>query len=497
MAPAASAATSLGGLNFAPAAGTDVSPINFTTVSSGAAKGCPAGATNVRGVINGPGGWTNIAALSNTTSRGVDHQRLQRAGRGHLLWACPGERLDHRRWCLQRSDHLPEPTGQYAHGTVRRGHQFHDPERVSHDLSCDVNGHGTTALTVTPASPQNTGVPVTLAATVSPAPTDGGTVQFKDGSVSVGAAATVDASGHASVTTSTLASGSHSFTAVFTPSSGSASPGSTSAASAYTVNGSLGHCRASSVPASVVQNAPANFTVTLSPSNATGTVTLKEGTTVLGTSPVSSGSATIPVTFATTGTHDVVAYYTPDSVNFAAAQSAPVAVTVTAPVPPANSETIETTIAGGTLTLSIANSTTVVLPTPTLDQAAGLLVTSGAINPVTVTDTRAGAPGFVVSGQVTDFLSRYQADQRLQPRLDPRRRSTSPPAWASPPVRPFHPPPVSSRVSPRQTPRWVLSRRAAGHQRSRWPRHHAPRCRPSRSSLRPTPRSARTTRRSP
>jgi hypothetical protein len=101
----------------------------------------------------------------------------------------------------------------------------------------------------------------------------------------------------------------------------------------------------------------------------------------------------------------VVAYYTPDSVNFAAAQSAPVAVTVTAPVAPANSETIETTIAGGTLTLSIANSATVVLPTPTLDQAAGLLVTSGAMNPVTVTDTRAGAPGFVVSGQVTDFLS--------------------------------------------------------------------------------------------
>jgi len=38
-----------------------------------------------------------------------------------------------------------------------------------------------------------------------------------------------------------------------------------------------------------------------------------------------------------------------------------------------------------------------------LTSRAGLLVTTGAINPVTVTDTRAGAPGFTVNGVVTDF----------------------------------------------------------------------------------------------
>jgi hypothetical protein len=403
-APAASAATaSIGGLNFAPATGSDVSPINFTTVTSGAAKGCPTGSTNVRGIVNGPGGWTNIAVLSNTNSGVSTTSDFSEPLADTFSGLAQANGLTVLAGAYNVQIICQNRLGTTQYGTFDGLITFTSPTAFT-TTPVATGTATTTALSVSPASPQNSGVPVTLSATVSPAPTDGGSVQFKDGSANVGVAQTVSSSGAVSVTTSTLASGSHSFTAVFTPSSGSASLGSTSPATAYTVNGAS-TTAGLSAPSSMVQNTPANFNVTLSPSNATGSVTLKEGSAVLGTSPVSAGSATIAVTFATTGSHSVVAYYTPDSGNFAAAQSAPVAVNVTAPVTPSNGETVETTVTGGTLTLSIANISTVVLPTPTLDQSAGLLVTSGVMNPVTVTDTRAGAPGFVVSGQVTDFLS--------------------------------------------------------------------------------------------
>jgi phosphate ABC transporter phosphate-binding protein len=64
---------------------------------------------------------------------------------------------------------------------------------------------------------------------------------------------------------------------------------------------------------------------------------------------------------------------------------------------------IETSIAPGALVLSVSFDGPVLLPTPSMDVSAGLLVTRGAINPVTITDTRAGAPGFTVSAVVTDF----------------------------------------------------------------------------------------------
>ena len=73
----------------------------------------------------------------------------------------------------------------------------------------------TTALTVTPASPQIAGTTVTLKATVTPSGA-AGSVQFKDGATNIGAAVAV-AGGIAQTTTAALAAGAHSLTAVFTP----------------------------------------------------------------------------------------------------------------------------------------------------------------------------------------------------------------------------------------------------------------------------------------
>jgi hypothetical protein len=91
----------------------------------------------------------------------------------------------------------------------------------------------TTALTVSPAGHQTGGSPSTLTAVVSPS-SAAGKVQFKDGNANLGGQVTVSL-GTAHLTTSTLAAGTHSLKAVFTPTDSAAFATSTSAAVAYSV----------------------------------------------------------------------------------------------------------------------------------------------------------------------------------------------------------------------------------------------------------------------
>jgi len=67
------------------------------------------------------------------------------------------------------------------------------------------------------------------------------------------------------------------------------------------------------------------------------------------------------------------------------------------------SQTITTTVVDtGALTISVAGDE-VVLPSPELTEDGTALATSGAINPVTVTDLRTADPGWSLSGQLSDF----------------------------------------------------------------------------------------------
>ncbi len=91
----------------------------------------------------------------------------------------------------------------------------------------------TTTLTVAPASPQLAGTPVVLNAAVTPAGS-GGTVQFRDGAAALGAPAAVTA-GHATLSTAALAVGTHSLSAVFTPTTPAGGVPSTSAAVSFVV----------------------------------------------------------------------------------------------------------------------------------------------------------------------------------------------------------------------------------------------------------------------
>ena len=73
-----------------------------------------------------------------------------------------------------------------------------------------------TSLTASPSGSQAYGTSIQLTATVSPAVP--GTVQFKNGATNVGTPVTVNGSGIATTTTSTLPVGSDSLSAIFTPS---------------------------------------------------------------------------------------------------------------------------------------------------------------------------------------------------------------------------------------------------------------------------------------
>jgi hypothetical protein len=88
-----------------------------------------------------------------------------------------------------------------------------------------------TALAASPVGQQTGGSPVTLTATLTPS-TAVGTVQFKDGTTNLGSPVALS-SGSAQLVTSALAAGTHSLTAVFSPTDPGAFAASASTALPY------------------------------------------------------------------------------------------------------------------------------------------------------------------------------------------------------------------------------------------------------------------------
>jgi hypothetical protein len=182
------------------------------------------------------------------------------------------------------------------------------------------------------ANPSTPGQAITFSATLPAGAT--GSVTFLDGGTVIGTG-TINASGIASFTISTLASGSHSITASYGGDSGYSA--ATSAILLQVVG---------KIPTvtTITLSAPAQllhtgvtFTanVTAPSPNATGTVTFMDGTTVLGTSPLSANggvivslttnaNAALATTALVTGPHQIVAVYSGDS-TFAPSTSAPAA----------------------------------------------------------------------------------------------------------------------------------------------------------------------------
>lgn len=260
----------------------------------------------------------------------------------------------------------------------------------------------TTSLATVPASPVTVGTSVTITATVSPAAATG-SVQFFDGATSLGTSPV--SGGTASISTSAFTAGSHSLTATFT---GTGSFGSSTAGPvSFTVTGPATPTTtalAVSPASSAQQFSNVSLTATVSPT-AAGSVQFLDGSTALGTVAVSGGTANLTVSTLALGSHSLVAAFTPTNpAAFTASASDAIDYTITAFTGATATETITTTVEAGALVISVADSS-VVLASPTLNTAGDLLVTTGTLKPVTITDTRAGNFGWNVSGQVSDFLA--------------------------------------------------------------------------------------------
>ncbi len=152
----------------------------------------------------------------------------------------------------------------------------------------------------------------TVTATVnSQAGTPVGTVFFHDGDTLVGSAP-LDASGRASIPVS-LGIGAHALTASFFGTTGFAD--STSAAASVTVNPDATRLALTSSVNPAVTGQAVTFTATASAvapggGSPTGTITFKDGNTILGTVAIQSGGkATLTTSFAATGGHAITATY--------------------------------------------------------------------------------------------------------------------------------------------------------------------------------------------
>ena len=201
---------------------------------------------------------------------------------------------------------------------------------TSTELSYVVNAAGTgpatttTTVTANPASPTTSGTSVVFTATVTPSAA--GSVQFKDGTTNLGdpvqvTTGTTSATA-SSVATTTLATGAHPITAVFTPNDSNAFGPSTSTTLSYTVNAAgtplpTSIAVTSNVTSPTTTGTAVTFTATVTPNTAVGTVQFMNGTATMG-SPVgvsSSGTATYATSFGAANTYVVTAVFTPTSAS--------------------------------------------------------------------------------------------------------------------------------------------------------------------------------------
>ena len=133
-------------------------------------------------------------------------------------------------------------------------------------------------------------------------------------------------------------------------------------------------------------------------------VTVADGSaTVCTTTAADDGSwSCAPATALSNGAHSFTATST-DPTGLTSAASTPVTVTDIAAT---GTETITTTVTQqGGLTMSVPDNAPVVLPTPTLSSDGASLISTGSLNPVTVTDTRTDSPGWNITGQISDFTT--------------------------------------------------------------------------------------------
>ena len=217
--------------------------------------------------------------------------------------------------------------GSHSITAVYGGDSYYNSS-TSNLLTQTVNADSSTTTLSSSSNPSASGASVTFTATVAGAgATPTGTVTFKDGGATLGSG-TLNGSGQATFSTSSLSVGTHSITAVYggdSNYSGSTSPVLTQT---VTANSSSTAISSSVNPSTFGQSVTFTATVSGTGGTPTGTVTFKDGAATLGTGTLNgSGQTTFSTTSLTTGSHSITANYGGDS-NFASSVSAVLTQTV-------------------------------------------------------------------------------------------------------------------------------------------------------------------------
>jgi Bacterial Ig-like domain (group 3) len=262
----------------------------------------------------------------------------------------------------------------------------------------------TTALAAS-ASSVEAGTAVTFTAHVAPAAASG-SVNFMEGATTLGTGTL--AGGVATFSSSALAVGTHSVTAVY---AGVADyTGSTSTPVSVTVTTVASKSTTTTLSVSPVsgdayQSVAFTTTVTASSGAANGNVAFLDGTTSLGSLPVTAG---VVAAFSTNvlgaGAHSLTAVFT-GTAPYTNSTSAAISATYVL-VGASDEQTVVVTIPIGTITITTPYTpgAPLNLGTAVLDPADSTYSASAAFNNIVITDTRNGDPGFtasVVSGTFT------------------------------------------------------------------------------------------------
>ncbi|WP_194906164.1 Ig-like domain-containing protein [Catenulispora rubra] len=401
---AATASAATGTLTFSPSSGADSQVFNINTSDV-----CPAADPDIVGIISGGNFPSGAVAVKKEP---VSVLPAGPNGAGYAIAISNDLRTLATSYSVTKLDPNASGTTPYtidiqcvpALGTTVGG-DFSGQLTFSSETawSSASSKATTTTLGLAPTSPVTFGSQVTLTATVNPA---AGTVVFLDGTTALNATPVAVANGTATYQTSSLSVGTHSITAAFTSTDANFSS-STSTASSYVVNQVGPVATTTSLIATPgsgqVQGGNVNLTASVQPATAAGSIAFMDGTTTLGTVALTNGSAAFNTTTLALGTHSLTASFVPTNTTaFGASVSSAVPITITKFVPPTTTETITTTVDAGSLNISVPTGQ-VTLPDPALNSTGTLFTTSGSLETVTVTDNRAGNPGWTASGLATAF----------------------------------------------------------------------------------------------
>jgi Bacterial Ig-like domain (group 3)/S-layer homology domain len=194
--------------------------------------------------------------------------------------------------------------------TASFGGSTNDAPSTSPALSLPVIQGATTTTLLSSSSVSTYGQSVTLTATVSPA-SSSGTVSFKDGSNILGTPAL--SAGTAAISLTTLTVGAHLLTAFYNGDANDSS--SASITVPETVNAIVTTTVLTSSPNPATYGQTPTVTAVVSPSTATGSITLSDGSAALTTAPMTNGVAVFTPAGLASGLHALTASYSGDATD--------------------------------------------------------------------------------------------------------------------------------------------------------------------------------------